>query len=702
MKHYLRNSIRAAATILAIAGCTAPVMGFHPVETNVIREGDRFVEMNPTVTNSIKGTPLKAGIESHTLTVRVNIENKDAEPAQVVAARVVDGAVEWYRAEEGATGFYLITVPDGEYDIMAYFWVDSMKGGAMLTSSEPVVVNGEDVTYRININDATIRTDIQGITPDGTPLTPLDKATNEGNVIRSSTNTFGVYRGNTLVMYDIFRDTKYFLTNNETSPFSVVCVSTMCCTDDTGIVVSVFPIDFSNPVTTQTLSNWQTANVDFQLTPFNVKAQEVYPQIYTMSMVSFIAEGQWWFSSGDGVLDYECNSGNIKLWIPENYDRFVDVVAYPTGATFHGGESQIRGIALRHGENGLQQVGHNLVFGRDLFTNPEYHNLIDPGNALLSFDPNGMKFGNCAPTLINFQYTWTGFNFGFTGRHGEIMTIDCFDLLDSVNPDFVSQYGGNTCSLLIQCNGQTICNDITDFDPEDGGPEGDYHVEISTENVSVDGLVPGYNHTVFEYNTEEIGGAPTISVLQFRNTDDRITDRFSTASDGRLIMYATQYTADLYEGEDTEYMWYRSLGPQSVKVEVAPYGTEDYVEINVDTDSSKDYGIEWGQYFEGSLESISTMSPNGWFNVKITVYGTNDSWEEQVIAPAFKIENLNAGVQNINYDTDKVKFHIEGRNIVAPGARIFDMNGIETDGSNLTPGVYLISAKGKTVKAIVK
>lgn len=222
MKHYLRNSIRAAATILAIAGCTAPVMGFHPVETNVIREGDRFVEMNPTVTNSIKGTPLKAGEETHTLTVRVNIENKDAQPAQIVAARVVDGEVEWYRADEGAIGFYPITVPDGEYDIMAYFWIDSLDGGAMLTSSEPVVVNGEDVIYRININDAIIRTDIQGITPDGTPLVPIDKATNEGNVIRSSTNTFGVYKGHTLIMYDILRDTKYYVTNNEVSPFSLV------------------------------------------------------------------------------------------------------------------------------------------------------------------------------------------------------------------------------------------------------------------------------------------------------------------------------------------------------------------------------------------------------------------------------------------------------------------------------------------------
>ena len=47
-----------------------------------------------------------------------------------------------------------------------------------------------------------------------------------------------------------------------------------------------------------------------------------------------------------------------------------------------------------------------------------------------------------------------------------------------------------------------------------------------------------------------------------------------------------------------------------------------------------------GQFYKGSLAAVSGQAYEGWFDLKVQVTDAAGNWQEQVISPAFRIDNL--------------------------------------------------------------
>ena len=49
---------------------------------------------------------------------------------------------------------------------------------------------------------------------------------------------------------------------------------------------------------------------------------------------------------------------------------------------------------------------------------------------------------------------------------------------------------------------------------------------------------------------------------------------------------------------------------------------------------------EMGNFFHGSLEGVTGQAYEGWFDLKVKVTDAAGNLQEQVISPAFRIDNL--------------------------------------------------------------
>ena len=54
----------------------------------------------------------------------------------------------------------------------------------------------------------------------------------------------------------------------------------------------------------------------------------------------------------------------------------------------------------------------------------------------------------------------------------------------------------------------------------------------------------------------------------------------------------------------------------------------------------ENYWFTMGCFYTAPLASVSGQGLNGWFDMKIRVTDTAGNWQEQIISPAFRIDDL--------------------------------------------------------------
>ena len=175
---------------------------------------------------------------------------------------------------------------------------------------------------------------------------------------------------------------------------------------------------------------------------------------------------------------------------------------------------------------------------------------------------------------------------------------------------------------------------------QDGSPaEGTYEFTLNNENVDVDGL-PGKNVTQFwvDKSTGDIL-APTLTMLHFRNAEEMVTDRFELSGNGIIELSAIDENGGIYNEEDGHYHF---AVDKNINVEVAysPYGEDNWSDIAVEENPSLFYLPDMGNFFRGSLEGVTGQAYEGWFDLKVKVTDAAGNWQEQVISPAFRIDDL--------------------------------------------------------------
>lgn len=205
----------------------------------------------------------------------------------------------------------------------------------------------------------------------------------------------------------------------------------------------------------------------------------------------------------------------------------------------------------------------------------------------------------------------------------------------------------------------------------------------TTEAVKVDDM-PGSNKAQLHYTAgAEDETPPTMTMLHFKDSNGDVTDRFATADDGTVEFSAADF--NFFYTPDGDCSYFRHA-PETVEVSYSPYGEDNWNELTVD-EFPEYYWPIMGWFYRGSLAGVTGQAEKGWFDLKFRLVDEAGNWQEQVISPAFRIDDqAYSSVATITPETsgDNAIYNLAGQH----------MRG---DLSSLPAGIYIVDGK-KIVK----
>ena len=241
------------------------------------------------------------------------------------------------------------------------------------------------------------------------------------------------------------------------------------------------------------------------------------------------------------------------------------------------------------------------------------------------------NFGNNCSLLVSRPYqsettygtqTFRGMyiDFGYIGRYGENKFKDVTSASVNVKLNDEELYSGNGIANISL---EELISGTVD-------------VTLSNETVIVDGI-DGANKAQLHYIAGgEDETPPTTTMLHFKDGNGNVIDRFDTASDGMLEFSAGDFNFILTPMNTSAYTRY---APETVEVSYSPYGEDNWNELPVE-EVPENYWPVMGWFYTGSLAGVTGEAYEGWFDLKIRLVDAAGNWQEQVLSPAFRIDNL--------------------------------------------------------------
>lgn len=280
-------------------------------------------------------------------------------------------------------------------------------------------------------------------------------------------------------------------------------------------------------------------------------------------------------------------------------------------------------------------------------------------------------YGNNVPVTV-FSQTWgRDFNMNcwfidYVGRYGEQRFVDKQVAKATVEAD-----GVELTSDIIQ---KVLAWSYKGF--ENTSKAADWKVTMSNENIIVDGNNAS-NLTVSEFNTgREDFYPPTLTMLNFRNADDLITDRFDKPADGTLEFSAADFIPN--ETED-KLVWYECQNLDGVKVEYSAEDADTWRELAVTEVPELFFSPGYGGFYRGSLKDVVNNSPTSWYDLRVTVTDKAGNTQTQTLSPAFRIDEQ-VSLDNLMADSN-VTVSVEGSQLTVTGAsdnavvEVYDLAG---------------------------
>ena len=214
----------------------------------------------------------------------------------------------------------------------------------------------------------------------------------------------------------------------------------------------------------------------------------------------------------------------------------------------------------------------------------------------------------------------------------------------SITDYYVGRYGEQRISgdkgitRTIRLNGEAVDMGGDYYSVTDGTATCEY--TVNNTNIDVDGL-SGHNTTTiyFDQNQEDMT-PPSLEMLRFKNGESGVTDRFATAADGKIEIYASDFDYHYYQDPLWGLAGEFECLPVEVQVEYAPYGTENWNELAMEEIPELYQEPGWGYFYRGSLAEVTGQGEQGWFDLKFRLVDASGNWQEQVISPAFRIDDL--------------------------------------------------------------
>ena len=285
--------------------------------------------------------------------------------------------------------------------------------------------------------------------------------------------------------------------------------------------------------------------------------------------------------------------------------------------------------------------------------------------------------GNCPVTVVTVA-AWGGVNYSFVGRFSEMRTVDY------LNHDVKLMSGDN-----ILADNYAQFYDLAENWGEEEMEPSIMTLEVTDANLMVDGLqATNTSTTVWDQRNADMQ-PPTLQILQFRDKNNYVTDRFETADDGVMTFCAGDYELEVNPETWNEWFIFKPL--KKVKVEYAPYGTDAFSEFTVEEDMSKFFMPAYGAFYAGNLDQVNVKSETGWYDVRISLEDEAGNRQTQTVSPAFRINSLSgSGIRAIDVTTTMDVWTIDGIK-VGTAATWEAVN-------SLPAGVYILRQGGQTFK----
>lgn len=267
-------------------------------------------------------------------------------------------------------------------------------------------------------------------------------------------------------------------------------------------------------------------------------------------------------------------------------------------------------------------------------------------------------FGSSVPILVYYNSPELGTSGFFLGRYGEHRIVDS---------GYVGK-GGQT-SLTLYEDGEEIwsgrmldTSQNSIYQQATGIIEGVY----DNQNIIVDGL-QGQNLTTIHYDASiERDIAPTLTFLWFKDVAGDVNDRLQNASNGILEFSAGDFVP--HYNAETYGTWLSCQALSGVQVSYSPYQEDTWSELAVEEVPENFCSPGYGYFYRGSLAGVTGEALNGWFDLKVKLTDAAGNWQEQVISPAFRIDDLAySNVANIGSDNARevARYSIDGKRVDA-------------------------------------
>lgn len=697
----------------------------------------------------------KVEATTHSLTLNY-VTVDDYNLVSVAYALEGDG---WVSEDMDGDAQSVYEVPEGKYTVLALF--QSSTFGAPIRAVVAENVNVEsDCSVELNAAAATELVSFEPLLPDGTPVKSalLD---GDGNVIEAGTiygDDFYGYLSNTIVhrdfgavysfeggreprfmdgdnVVDIANGASILFNPGVSDRFMVVHAEITASADaKDGMVI----VAQSNGVGAQTVhndvANYASTKVADLYDPSGLFIGSDIPD----STMWFGFQSLWfgvptWAVYGDGPLFSGLT--NISCCLPEETADEIPVYRANIIAAYvcYGPEEVIEGtgwtvtptynldIPLQTVRDGKMRsavmpivagfYNCNLFYREDdlayyLVLNGMPHFSYDndmsrqpagSSTPLIFICDNSMASGG---KMTHFAFFWDNI-----GRAGEAM-----DFADIHKETINAKYGDKSW------NGPFDDDHVEswyafweDFNKGLAKFDGKLQLDI-TENggVYVDNI-PCETSTALEIDfSKDDKIAPVTTMVQFRNTDGIVTDRFDNPTDGLLTFAGSdlhsylRYLFDENGSMSDAWIWYNDEGKPAVSVEYAPLHTGEWMPLEVEEVAENYYMPGYGNFWCGSLKDIDRMALNGWFDLRIKLTDNAGNSQTSTISPAFRIQSL-AGLDEASIDNsllwisgnragvsgvDNARFEVFGTD----GKCLLAADGAEISLDALPSGIYIVRA----------
>ena len=583
----------------------------------------------------------------------------------VMAARTVNGEVEVYYAREEPDGSVSIEMPEGTYDFLASGINDTAAKQFFLVEKN-VEVDASQTSLAFFQSDATRLVIPKFVTPEGEEIDRSDFDSFFG----SNSSVFFSYGGR-----HIFGDPyetgianyNEFLTNATDNTFGLTTMNVTGLKG--GCYFYVLPVDLTKDECSTTTEGWQSRRISVASNPMyeiSLAYHEGQGEMYSMAYCGFAEDDNLICSLGQGLFSEELPDDVIYMWEPENYDGPYSMVSFPLGAVCFGNTSAVQGMPYLYGKDGLKRVASNWGMGAGLFSTPEERNVTLSNPYLEKLVPNA-PLGNCAPVILTAtEPDGATFQFECIGRNGEVMSIDSWNIYEAITQDADNEpWNGGTNTVSVYVDDQLLTENRSDFPNQIyWGEEGEYTIEIMTDNILIDGEIAGKSTCTTKYNPREsLCSIPSATWMGIVNADGRLTDRLVEPDGASLQLYAVTLAPDL-ESEIPSYIFSEL---SDVRVEYAPYGTGNFRELKVEAVPENDCIPGWGYFYKADLSGVEGESSNTWYDVRLTLETETGGSQQQVISPAFTVGPQN-GIDGVSADNlaPVEYYNLQGQRIASP------------------------------------